>query len=165
MNCHRAEPLIFAERDRALAADERAILDAHLAACPACRQMRQRLADAADAWRQETAAAPVPDDALVWQAIRRRIRSPTTVDRTARRAWRPATTWIGLPLAAAAALAVVVVTSDRFRASSPPHLASPVAQAEYVEAGDAAASTLVYLDQESGWLIVWAAPPGANGSG
>ncbi|MEN9403282.1 MAG: hypothetical protein RL091_1985, partial [Verrucomicrobiota bacterium] len=31
-----------------------------------------------------------------------------------------------------------------------------VARAEYVEAGDVNASTMVYVDKESGWLVVWA---------
>jgi hypothetical protein len=35
--------------------------------------------------------------------------------------------------------------------------------ADYVEAGNPAASTMVYVDKESGWLVVWAADAGNSG--
>ena len=43
----------------------------------------------------------------------------------------------------------------------PPTLSAPydpsiIAGADYVEAGDPNASTMVYVDKESGWLVVWA---------
>ena len=35
-------------------------------------------------------------------------------------------------------------------------MSGEVAQAEYVEAGNVDASTIVYVDKDSGWLVVWA---------
>ena len=39
------------------------------------------------------------------------------------------------------------------------------AHVDYVIPGDPAASTMVYVDQDSGWLVVWAesAPPDSKG--
>lgn len=40
-----------------------------------------------------------------------------------------------------------------------------IAQTEFVEAGKANASTMVYVDKESGWLGVWALDSDANSKG
>ena len=92
----------------------------------------------------------VPDEERAWQDIHREIRSahPAGV-----RAWRGLGRW-ALPLGAAAALAAValLVPSWNEEAASP-----MVARADYVEvAGDA--SSVVYVDDKSGWLVVWAEP-------
>jgi hypothetical protein len=158
MNCHRAQPLLFAERDRALSADERATLEPHLAGCPACQQLRRQLAEAAEAWRTTTAGTPVPDAQGEWQLVRLRLHpAETAVRRRPRSSWPFWAAWTGLPLAAAATLAVVL----RSPPSAPTTAVAAVvpAHAEYVEPGDDDASTVVYVDQASGWLIVWAAAP------
>ena len=40
-----------------------------------------------------------------------------------------------------------------------------VARADYVEAGDTNASTMVYVDKDSGWLVVWASDADTKTSG
>lgn len=98
----------------------------------------------------------VPDEERAWQDIHREIRATR---RTAARAWWHLGRWV-LPLGAAAALAAVALlgpswTDENGRAA--------VARAEFVEvAGDA--SSVVYVDDQSGWLVVWAAAePGPKG--
>jgi hypothetical protein len=76
--------------------------------------------------------------------------------------WPAWAAWTGLPLAAAAALALVFWAPDDAPTATGEDAtfaeAAP-AYAEFVEASDNAASTVVYVDQESGWLIVWASAP------
>jgi hypothetical protein len=159
MNCQDATNLLFAERDRTLARIEREALDEHLAGCPDCKVLRAGLADAATAWRETSAATAVPDPGGEWRVLRERLR-PAPVASHGKPRHRRSTwiAWTGLPLAAAAAVALVVWLQPRpFAPSSDPDVAA-TARAEFVEAGDRSAATVVYVDQESGWLIVWAAP-------
>jgi hypothetical protein len=65
--------------------------------------------------------------------------------------------WLGLPLAAAAAVAFVFL--------NPQTSAPETARAEFVETGETAGSTMVYVDKESGWLVVWAAEPSREQNG
>jgi predicted anti-sigma-YlaC factor YlaD len=141
MNCTSAQRLISAARDGALDGSAQSALDAHLAECPACRQMRDTLAASAAAWRSTTVAVPLPDAKLEWQRIQRRL-SP---DRHPPRARRPVLWW-GLSLAAAAGLALAVWVPGP----------APAGDAEFVEVGEGSSSATVYVDAQSGWLVVWA---------
>lgn len=106
-----------------------------------------------NSWQEETAQVSVPDATAAWASIRARRHRPAESVR--RRT--PPLFWLALPLAAAAALAVI------FQPSSAP--APDLARAEFVEAGNADASTMVYVDKESGWLVVWASESPRNTSG
>lgn len=158
MNCRPFETLLSAERDAPLSEAERTQLERHLAECPACREQRVQLAAAATAWRARTAAAKVPDPAAEWDRLRPRLAD--AAGRTPRRRRLAPVIWFALPLAAAAAFMLT------FLPSSPP-VAEPraVARADFVEAGDSAASTMVYVDKESGWLVVWAEDPATAAGG
>lgn len=155
MNCRSAQRLLSAERDGALATHEHADLAAHLAQCAGCRQARAVVAGAVESWRKKVAAIEVPDAERAWQDIRREIR--TTQPEKSRGAWGfPRWT---LPLGAAAALALAAVVSLNRNSSD----LDPVrtiaraqsAQAHFVEV-PTDASSVVYVDGESGWLVVWA---------
>lgn len=167
MNCREIEPLLFANRDRALAPVEQERLQAHLADCPACRHSQAMLALATDAWRRHDAAVPTPDPTREWQRLRRRLHESDS--RAGSPRWRPLLAWSAIPLAAAATLLIVLrgtppadpganPTKIAALPATPPATATPpaMASAEYVEAADPGASTLVYVDQKSGWLVVWA---------
>lgn len=158
MNCADAESLLFAERDRELTVPERAELDIHLAGCAGCRQLRSDLAIAAEQWRGRTARAAVPDAGNEWRKLRAQLPGPD-VRTTPKRRLAPVI-WLTAPLAAAAALALVFFVSPRPVADD-----AAIARADYVEATDASASTLVYADKESGWLVVWAADTRAGSDG
>jgi anti-sigma factor RsiW len=162
MNCRDIEPLLLAERDSVLTNDRHASLERHVAACPACQQLRTRLLEAMDVFRADVANVPVPDADAEWHTLRAQLHGkPAKPAKT--RPLAPVI-WFGSSLAAAAALAFVF-----FRGPAQPSPttapAALVAQAEFVEAGDQSASTMVYVDKDSGWLVVWAANSAPKRSG
>jgi anti-sigma factor RsiW len=165
MSCSHAQRLIFAERDGSLDSTQRARLDEHLARCPTCGQMRAGLARTVESWRQSTANVTVPPVSPEWHSLRRKLREEKS------RGWfrfpRPATlAWISLPTAAAAALAFAFY-SPQVTAPPPSPLAvkanakaTGLARAVFVDVPGNSASTMVYVDNTSGWLVVWADSPG-----
>lgn len=174
MNCRDIEPLLLAERDSVLTNDQHASLERHVAVCPSCQQLRARLREATAAFQADVASVKVPDADAEWHTLRAQLHGKEA---------KPAKTrplapviWFGSSLAAAAALAFVffgasprpvqpVAAPQQVAAASQVASAPPVAQAEYVEAGDSAASTMVYVDKDSGWLVVWAANTAQKSSG
>lgn len=151
MNCREAQDRILTERDGALDETSRAALADHVAACAGCRRVQADLAAALEAWRADVANVTVPDAEREWHAVRRRIRGGGTGTQRPVRSQRSLFAWIALPLgaAAAAALALFVSPSPRFDPA-------PIAHVDSVEAPGNNASTLVFVDDKSGWLIVWA---------
>ncbi len=164
MNCRDTEPLLLTERDGVLTSEQQAVLERHVATCPTCQQMRVRLAAALAAYRAGAANVAVPDADEEWRTLRAQLHGPGA--KPAKKRPLAPLIWFGSSLAAAAALAFA------FLSRQPPksmEVFSPdndiVAEAEFVEAGDINASTLVYVDKESGWLVVWATDVDANGKG
>jgi anti-sigma factor RsiW len=155
MKCHDAAPLLSAARDGALSTPQRAELERHVAGCAACRQLQDELAAATGAFRADAARVTVPDADEEWRLVRARLRAPT---QKSRRGLAPIT-WIGVPLAAAAAIAVAFFIGrpaplgDSMLAGGTTELA----HADFVEVTDPNATPIVYADKESGWLVVWAA--------
>jgi hypothetical protein len=144
--------LIHAERDRVLATAERAALDTHLRGCSGCREERALLERAAVAWKETREATSVPDSAREWQAVRRRLREAP--EPHARRLGWPGVLAVGAVAAAVVAFAFLP-TGEHGGASSAPVLA----QAESVEFTDDDATPVVFVDDQSGWLVVWAVSP------
>lgn len=156
MNCRQAQDHLFADRG-ALENDQRDALDAHVATCPACRRINENLTAALTDWRRAAELAPVPDSEREWHAVRRKIRGGAEAGTTgtiapARRRFLP---WLAVPFGAAAAIATALyVASDPSQASDgATH--SHIARADSVEA-PGAAQTMVYVDEKSGWLVVYA---------
>jgi hypothetical protein len=92
----------------------------------------------------------MPDPTREWEALRREIRGGIpAVGRPSRR--RNLVPWLALPVGAAAALAVVLMTNQPAPA---PASTRQVAKTEAVEvsAGD---GSVVYVDDKSGWVVVW----------
>ncbi len=150
MNCTRAEHLLLATRDGPSPSGEIRPLRDHLAGCTACRRLHEDLQAGFAGWTAETAAFSVPSAGEEWRAVRARLRGSGRI--------QPSTTWIrlGLPLAAAAAFAFLLVRSP-WREPAPAPTGSSLARVDYVVPGNAGASTFVYEDRESGWLVIWAA--------
>lgn len=186
MTCRDIEPLLLAERDGALTPTERAALSDHAAACPACRELRTRLATSLEAYRAGVASVRVPDVDAAWRDVQAQLHAPA---RAKKKHSLAPVIWFGAPLAAAAAaiaFTFMVQTGPQALPFSPqasrqvasvaqlsppppppppasvrPPLSTPydpsiIAGADYVESGDPNASTMVYVDKESGWLVVWA---------
>ena len=159
MNCREAQPQIFAERDGTLNDVQRAELNGHLAQCDSCRRVRDDLSAALVTWRIEATQVSVPDAEREWHAVRRQIRGGVQAGATGNvRSRRNLFTWIAVPLGAAAALAVALFVSPQVTSTRPVD-ASPRVQAARANSVDAPgnnASTMVFVDDKSGWLIVWA---------
>lgn len=151
MNCNRAEHLLLAERDGPLPPGEAGGLQTHLGECAACRRLQEDLQAGFDTWKSRTAAVSIPNAGGEWRAVRDRAREPRRMPRSP--------TWLrlGLPLAAAAAVAFLFVRPPWQVPAPAMAPESAVARVDFVEPGNARASTLVYEDRESGWLVIWAA--------
>ena len=156
MNCRDIEPLLYAERDGALTNEQRATLDQHVADCPACQQAREEIVRAMDTFRIDANNVTVPDADEEWQHLRARLPNKPPQHR-AKTKLAPVI-WIGGSLAAVAAVTFAFVgLRPQGQAPVTPVASAPeVAQVEYVEPGNAQASTMVYVDKDSGWLVVWA---------
>lgn len=163
MNCRDIEPLILAERDGVLTSEQHTALAGHVAACPACRRFRDSLTEATLFLKTEAANVPVPDADQAWHELHAQLHGEPV--RPARKRPLAPVIWFGSTLAAAAALTFAFL--NRQPQSMPTVILDNdvVAEAEFVEAGDLNASTLVYVDKESGWLVVWAADADASGKG
>jgi hypothetical protein len=158
MNCREAQSQLYAGRDLTPDNNRRAALDGHLAQCGECRRIRENLTTALAAWRIEVTRVRVPDAELEWQAVRRQIRGGVEAGATrAPRSRRNLFSWVAVPVGAAAALAVtfMMVKPANFSTPSDAH----VAQANSVEVAGNNASTVVFVDDKSGWLFVWASDP------
>lgn len=159
MNCREAEQHIFAERDGALDPNQRAALASHVADCAACRRQRDELAAAIESLHGSTYVARVPDPDIEWQKLRRQIRGATTP----KRSWA---TWIGVPIAAAAAVALGLYIAPSVhqstQTSGTTELVARRENAANPTATASATSTVVYVDDNSGWTFVWA--PDGNAS-
>ena len=163
MNCRDIEPLLSAERDDALTSEQRVSLDRHMATCPACSEMRAYLLQSMDLFKSDTAAVVVPDAQDEWLKLRANLSSPS-FKRSSKRSLAPVI-WFGAPLAAAAAVALAFFNASPSEKPLGALTSAPseVAQAEYVEAGNTDASTIVYVDKDSGWLVVWASDGDSGG--
>jgi len=156
MNCRDIEPLLSAERDHALTKEQRVSLDQHVAACPVCSEARGAISQAMELFKDDATAVTVPDVEEEWRKLSANLTVPLS-KRPQRRPIAPLI-WFGAPLAAAAAVAFAFFGQSSSTKSPAETVATPteVAQAEYVEPGNANASTMVYVDKDSGWLVVWA---------
>jgi len=155
MNCRNAQRLLSAERDGALADSKRIDLEAHVGACAECRQARFALAEAVEHWRGTTGRVLSPDPERAWQDIRREIRrneSPSAAQKEKTRLLR----W-GVPTGAVAALIFAAALGAHWLGTSIPEASTHlnVARADFVETASGT-SSMVYVDDKSGWLVVWA---------
>ena len=164
MNCHESQTLFFTERDRPLDPNEHTALEAHLTGCAECRQTREALQNGFALWRKQQASFTIPDSELEWYEVRRRMRSSLSPESAPipRRRHSPWFAWIAFPLTTAAAIAIALYV-DPFSLFNPEGL-YPRTQSVRVEpAGTSGeASTMVFVDDKSGWLVVWANDAGAR---
>ena len=171
MNCHDAESLLIAEKDGVLTEKERAVLQAHLADCKSCSKLQADLAAATNHFKESALAVTVPDAVKEWREVRARAAAP---ERTAP-AWSRLLPAIGVPLVAAAALALAFIAEPQWfgreeptatvQAVEAPQTAAWTPSAEFVEIPGSDDSPVVYVDEPSGWLVVWAVDPAKkNGS-
>lgn len=158
MNCPEAEKLLLASPDGGLSSVEQAALAQHVAGCAGCRQLQADLRSAQEAYRADAAQIAVPDADEEWRLLQARMRAEQQRERhAARGATTPWLKLFGTPLAAAAALAVAFYAGRATATRAENDLLIPdVARADFVEVADTSATPIVFRDEESGWLVVWA---------
>lgn len=149
MNCRLAKRWIHAGSEAAPSTAQRVELAAHLAECPGCRRLEAALSEAMAAWRAQAAAMPEPNTERAWSALRRSIRQ-TQPERRRASPW-----WAFASLGAAAALGIGLWIAP----GGDPAPESQRAIARATEPTQAE-STVVYVDDRSGWTFVWSADPG-----
>jgi hypothetical protein len=158
MNCRDAERQIFAERDGLLDLPQQAAVAEHVAHCAACRRTRNNLAAAIESWRVATQAVAAPDADREWEAVRRQMRGGVGSNGQVSAArQRRVLSWVALPLGAAAAVALAFF----MRPASSSSIAANVARADSVEVS-AADGSVVYVDDKSGWVVIWEGEAGAR---
>jgi anti-sigma factor RsiW len=167
MNCREIEPLLLAERDGVLTSKQHAELAAHVAGCPACRRERLIYGEAVTFLKTDAANVAVPDADKEWRTIRSQLHAEGA--KPAKKRPLAPVIWFSAPFAAAAALAFAFLVT-RSPVPHTPDLTpqaslTEVARADFVEAGDTSASTMVYVDKDSGWLVVWATDSEVKGNG
>lgn len=156
MNCREAEKLLLAERDGVLSPAQHAALGEHTAACPACHALQADLTAAMTALRTDADRLPIPDADEEWRLLQVEIRAQQR--RQSVRGGTAVIKWFGTPLAAAAALAFAFYVGRATAPRPAAEFAVPeMARAEFVEVADTSATPIVFRDEESGWLVVWAA--------
>ena len=165
MNCRDLESLLLTEKDGVLTTAQHATLEQHVATCPTCGALRESLAEVTTAFRAEVASVAVPDSDAEWQIVQARL-AEVAAQPAKKRPLAPVI-WFGAPLAAAAAVAFTFFIQSRTPWSQDPKSETPaeVASADFVESGNADASTMVYVDKDSGWLVVWATDGESERSG
>lgn len=153
MNCRQSQHLLSLDRDDRLPAESRTALDAHLAGCADCRRHRDALAASLTSLKAGDARIQTPDAKAEWLQLSARLDAPA---HRPRRTFSPG--WL-TALSAGGALAALALVSTLNQPAAPPagpQLAQAPARAEFVELGDETATPIIYVDQDSGWLIVWA---------
>lgn len=158
MNCPEAEKLLHTAVDGGLSAAEQAALAQHVDRCAGCRQLQADLAAVSAAYRADAERIVVPDPDEEWRLLQVELRGAAQRERRAGRSpVSPWVKWFGTPLAAAAALALAFY-AGRATALRPADalLVPEMARADFVEVADANATPIVFRDEESGWLVVWA---------
>jgi anti-sigma-K factor RskA len=157
MNCRHAEKALSRHLDGELPAEQVAHLEQHLASCAACRETAAIWQGYGDSLRAGQPSG-IPDPTLAWHDIRRAIR--TREDPAAKVQGRP---WWAKPLPwAAATTTVALVAIGYLLQFSPETRLTGGGAVEYVDTDLPGASTIVYVDDESGWNIVWVVELGSD---
>ena len=166
MNCQEAELLISQSLDGELDSPaSQSLLQEHLESCPACRNRAQTWRNFGQFMRQDEISAPPPAEAA-WREIRREIQSgesPRAEEIPGKTA--TASPWFWRAPAAMAAL-LALSLGLYFVLPSSKENATAYADAtvvEFMETEIPGAGTLVYVDEDSGWTILWVVEPAAEG--
>lgn len=111
------------------------------------------MATAIQSLQAASARVSVPDSQRAWEDIRREIRTTAPAGSKER---RMLPRWT-LPLTAAAALALAATLAPRWlsNAGTPGTNRPEIARADFVETAKDT-SSMVYVDDKSGWLVIWA---------
>lgn len=146
MNCRQAHDHIFIGTDDKSRSGNREELQTHLTECADCRAIFESLELAFTSWRADHSGSRVPDADLEWQKLRRRLQESQA------RPQRSILAWMSIPIGAAAALAIGLFVANGPSTSTPQMANSPAAPTSH--SVPASGSTIVYVDDQSGWTFV-----------
>lgn len=174
MNCREIEPLLLAERDGGLTPEQHAALAEHVAACSSCRQFRANLTEAMLFLKTDAANVTVPDADREWRDLRAQLHAGAA--KSAKKRPLAPVIWFGAPLAAAAAIAFAfftgrpqpvapVTTPTAIAPAAPEEPLVAIANVDHIGADDTPTPTMVYVDKDSGWLVVWTTETDPQGKG
>lgn len=153
MNCTKARKWISLDLDGELAPGRRDALQAHLDACPVCREVREQWARiGADLRARPVPQAQAPEAA--WADVRRAIRLAGA------REERPEPAWVfGVPVRVAAVIVLVLALGigTWLMVGRPGAVSAARArtEVEWVETSLPGATPMVYEDAETGWTVIW----------
>lgn len=156
MNCDKAQRWMSLEFDDALSERRVERLNAHLAVCAKCREVREQWLRLRTACRSQT-RAETPNAEEVWRDVQQALRNePVAHHDGALLLWE----WLNLrrpALAFAAAMLLLAIGLGTWmlRVKQASQRASPRTLVEFVETGLPGAAPMVYQDIESGWTVIW----------
>jgi anti-sigma factor RsiW len=159
MNCHTAQDQLLRAADGGLAATQQTALNAHVESCATCRQYAESLNSLPELLKHDAESVSGPDADQMWNDISARLNTPDEEQAKSRKI--SPIIWLTAPIAAAATLAFVFLPQHNDE-TSPTVAGANIAQVDYVEIEDPDSTAMVYVDKESGWLVVWADDPSVN---
>ncbi len=150
MNCKQAQEWISRDIDGELHTADQEILTQHLIQCPDCRQIRDHWMKASQLLKQ-TAQVKIPDAEETWQEIRSQLNQPKIASQSNLLPFPSIIRWVS-----AAAAIIAISLGIRFLLQEPPlETYAFQNEVEFVETDIPDSSPAVYVDDESGWTIVW----------
>jgi len=159
MNCHTAQDQLLRAADGGLAATQQTALNAHVESCATCQHYAESLNSLPKLLRHDAESVPVPDADQMWSDVSSRLNAPE-MQKSKSRKIAPII-WLTAPLAAAAALLFAFLPQQNDEAA-PAIAGANIVQVDYVEIEDPDSTAMIYVDKESGWLVVWADDPSVN---
>jgi predicted anti-sigma-YlaC factor YlaD len=150
MNCKQAQEWISRSMDGDLCTADQEVIEKHLIQCPSCRQIQDHWMAAAQLLKQ-TAHVKIPDAEETWEEIRSQLDQHETVSRGNLLPFPSIIRW-----ASAAAAVIAISLGVRFVVQEPSlETYAFHNEVEFVETDIPNSSPVVYVDDESGWTIVW----------
>ncbi|MBE36899.1 MAG: hypothetical protein CMI16_15320 [Opitutaceae bacterium] len=159
MNCQTAQDELLRVADDGLAATQQTALKAHVESCATCQQYAESLNSLSELLQHDAKSVSVPDADQMWRDISARLNTAEK-QQSKSRTIAPII-WLTAPLAAAAALAFTFIPHQSDE-TAPAIAGNNIVQVDYVEIEDPDSTAMVYVDKESGWLVVWADDPSVN---
>lgn len=155
MNCHTVQEHLTRAVDDDQSASLQTSITAHVESCAVCRQFAANLDELPPLIRTEVESISVPSADEMWREVSAQLNAPDKPRKVA------PLIWITAPLAAAAAL-VFTFLPQQNQETDPVIADHSTVQVNYVEVADPDSTAMVYVDKESGWLVVWADDPSAT---
>lgn len=155
MNCRTVQDQLAHAVDDVQTAPAQSAIAEHVKSCAQCRRFADNLLALRSLVKGEAESVPLPSSDDLWRDVRAHLNTPGRSRHVA------PLVWITAPLAAAAALAFAFIPTQQSETHSVIS-DTAVVQANFVEIEDPDSTAMVYVDKESGWLVVWADDPSIN---